>query len=158
MTLAQERLGEIVKWIRLSSRGRTTPLGGGTIVGPFAVIVPSDLDAAPMGGFSMHALPLFVPRSQCEGVETGPIDFEAPASQDRMKARLMQIAWKAEAGFFPACRIIGLPDGRETLADAIERAGAADTDLDAVPLLCAPLWALTAWDRVTIETKLAAMA
>lgn len=61
MTLAQQRLGEIAKWIRLSSRGRTTPLGGATIVGPFAVIVPSNLDAAPMGGFSMHAVPRYRP-------------------------------------------------------------------------------------------------
>jgi hypothetical protein len=71
MTLAQERLAEVANWIRLSSGGRTTPLGGATIVGPFAVIVPSELDAAPMAGFDANALPLFVPASQCEGSMPG---------------------------------------------------------------------------------------
>jgi hypothetical protein len=75
-----------------------------------------------------------------------------------MKERLFHLAWKVEAGALPRCRFVGLADGRDTLAYAIERAGAADTDLDAVPLLCVPLWALSAYDRVAVEAKLSAMA
>ncbi|MCW3834450.1 hypothetical protein ACFQ1E_04755 [Sphingomonas canadensis] len=68
-------------------------------------------------------MPFFVPITQCEGVDTGPIVMEAPASQDRMAQRLSQIMWKVEAGALPPCLIIGLADGNETHADAIERAG-----------------------------------
>lgn len=158
MTLAQDRVAEVAKWIALSSGGRKSPLGDRTIVGPFAVIVPSELDAAPMAGFSEDALPIFVPASQCEGLDLPPIDFDKPASQDRVKQRLEHISWKIEGGVLPPCRVIGLPDARETLADAVERAGAADTDLDALPLLCVPLWALNPFDRIAVEARLAAIA
>lgn len=158
MTLAQERVAEVAKWIALSSGGRKSPLGDQTIVGPFAVIVPSELDAAPMAGFTDDALPIFVPASQCEGLDLPPIDFAKPASQDHVKQRLEHISWKIEGAVLPPCRVVGLPDASEPLADAVERAGAGDTDLNALPLLCVPLWALNPFDRVAVEARLAAIA
>lgn len=158
MTLAQERVAEVAEWIALSSGGRKSPLGDRTIVGPFAVIVPSDLDAAPMAGFADKALPVFVPASQCEGLDLPPIDFAAPASQDAVLERLRHLLWKCEAGVLPPCRIVGLADPAEPLADAVARAGAGDTDLDAHPLLALPLWALDPFERVAVEARLLAIA
>lgn len=158
MTLARERLAEIRDWIRTSSAPRRTPLGHPTNVGRYAVIVPVELDAPLPPGFAANALPLFVPKSQCEGLSLPTIDKEAPASQDRMKQRLEHLLWKVQAKALPPCRFVPLPDGRETLREAMERAGAMDTDLDALPLLGAPLWALSAWDRATIADRLLAIA
>lgn len=158
MTLAQERLGELAKWIRSSSAPRRTPLDHPIIVGPYAVIVPIELDAPLTAGFAAEALPLFVPKAQCAGVAVGRINKDAPASQDRMKQRLEHLLWKVQAKALPPCRFVPLPDGRETLRDAIERAGATDTDLDALPLLGCPLWALSSWDRATIADRLLAIA
>lgn len=158
MTLAQERLAELRDWIRTSSAPRRTPLGHPTIVGRYAVIVPIELDAPLTAGFAADALPLFVPKTQCEGVSLPSIDKDAPPSQDRMKERLEHILWKVQAKALPPCRFVPLPDGRETLRDAVERAGATDTDLDALPLLGCPLWALSAWDRATIADRLLAIA
>lgn len=158
-TIAQDRLAEVAAWIALSSGGRKSPLGDETIVGPFAVLVASDLDAAPMAGFADKALPLFVPRSQCEGVETGAIDFDAPASQDHVKERLLHLMWKIESNVLPKCRLVPLTDPTEPLQAAIVRAGADDTDLDALPLLCVPLFALDdPFARVAVELRLAAIA
>ncbi|MBB5699993.1 hypothetical protein [Sphingomonas yantingensis] len=155
MTLAQQRIGEVLKWIQISSAPRRTPLNDPTIVGPFAVIVPSELDAPLTPGFAANALPLFAPKAQCEGLALPPIDKEAPASQDRMKERLEHLLWKVQAGALPPCRFVPLPDGRETLREAMERAGATDTDLDRLPLLGVPLWALSAWDSASITARLA---
>lgn len=41
-----------------------------------------------------------------------------------------------------------------TLWDAVEAAGAGSVDLAAVPLLCAPLCALSAKERAQIEARL----
>lgn len=158
MTLAQERLAELAKWIRSSSAPRRTPLNHPIVVGPYAVIVPTELDASLTPGFSAEALPLFVPKAQCAGVAVGRINKDAPASQDRMRERLSHLVWKVQAKALPPCRFVPLPDGRETLREAIERAGATDTDLDALPLLGVPLWAMSAWDRATITTRLLASA
>lgn len=48
-----------------------------------------------------------------------------------------------------------LADRGGKLQDAMERAEAMDTDLDALALLGVPLWALSAWDRASITARLA---
>lgn len=158
MTLAQERLNEVVAWVRTSSAPRTTPLGGATVVGAYAVFVASDLDAAPMAGFNTEALPLYIPQAQSEGVRFPAKRFEAPASQIRVGQRLFHLIWKIEAGVLPPCRVVGLDDSSEPLQAAIDRAGAGDTDLAAIPLIMAPLWALLPIDRNAIAAKLSGMA
>jgi hypothetical protein len=60
----QDRLAELAAWFTLNSAPRTTPLGGGVLFGPWAVIVPCNLAEPPQPAFNSEALPLFVPASQ----------------------------------------------------------------------------------------------
>ncbi|HEU0044206.1 hypothetical protein [Sphingomonas sp.] len=117
--------------------------------------MPTALEAAPQVGFSRTALPLFVPHRQCEGVDTGPVALDAPDTPDRLATRLTYLLAMIEAGAVPPCRVIGLDDGRLTLADVLERKGIADADLSATPLLFTPLWGLSGFDRATVLTRYA---
>ena len=143
MTLAQQRLAELATWIGLSSQSRRTRMG--TIsFGPWAVIVPSNVTEPPMSGFDPKALPIFVPTEQAEGVNVAAIDRRAPDSQDHMVSRLAHLIWCVQDGKLPPAAIIGLESPSAPLQDAIAEAGADDLDMNALPVLCVPLWALTA--------------
>lgn len=153
MTLAQQRLAELATWIGLSSRSRRTRMG--TIsFGPWAVIVPSDVTETPMSGFDPKALPLFVPTEQTEGVKLAAIDKTAPTSQDHMASRLGHLIWRVHDGKLPPAAIIGLESPSQALQDAIAGVGADDIDMTAVPVLCVPLWALTANEYATVTGRL----
>ncbi len=153
MTVAQSRLAEFVAWLNLSSAQRKSPLGDKINVGRYAVIVPWDLSEPPRTDFASEALPLYVPTEQAEGVSTGPVAIDAPASQDHVDKRLAHILWKIGEGL-PPMAVIGLDDPAEVISEAAQRAGADGVDLSAYPLLAAPLWALSATQRAEIETKL----
>lgn len=94
MTTAQSRVADLARWIAASSGPRNTPLGGDTEVGRYAVIVPCDFDEPPSIEGDPGCLLLFVSVDQTEGVATGPIVTDAPASQDKAVMRLGHVLWK----------------------------------------------------------------
>lgn len=141
MSLAQQRLSELNEWINTSSQQRPAPVSGTVDKGPWAVIVPTALDAMPSPAFDPEALPLFVPEAQAPA-NLPVIKTTAPASQDRMHSRLSHLIWLIEQGRLPPMAIIGLEDG-ETLQAAIDRAGTGSLDLTLYPLLCVPVWGLS---------------
>ncbi|MCJ1959898.1 hypothetical protein [Novosphingobium mangrovi (ex Hu et al. 2023)] len=153
MTLAQTRLGELATWLSLSSRSRKAPVWGTILTGRYASIVPYDFSLPPRTDFDAEALPLFVSSAQAEGVSTGPIEMVAPASQVHMPNRLIHITKKAGVEL-PPLAVVGLDDADEPIADAVQRLGADAVDLDAYPLLCAPLWALSEAERAELAHKL----
>lgn len=97
-----------------------------------------------MSGFDPKALPIFVPTEQTDGVTLAAIDKTAPDSQDHMASRLAHLIWRVQDGKLPPAAIIGLESPSAPLQDAISEAGGDDLDMTAVPVLCVPLWALTA--------------
>ena len=132
MTVAQSRLADLARWIAASSGPRSTPMGGETEIGRYAVIVPCYFDEAPPVDFDAEALPLFVSVDQAEGVDTGPVSTEAPASQDYALQRLAHILWKIGTDL-PPMAIVALDDPQEAISGAVERAGAAG--LNVAPIL-----------------------
>ena len=54
-----------------------TPRGGGTLIGPYAVIAPCDFGEPPDASFDEKALPLFVSAEQVEGLDMPPLTMTA---------------------------------------------------------------------------------
>lgn len=168
MTTAAARLAALAAWLDRSSAQRLSPLGDRVLVGRFAEILPWDFDEAPTSDFAEHALPLFVPFEQATGValpETA--DLTAPPSQDRAFFRLnhllfrledaaLDLPWRGHApgDQLPLCAVIGLDDPDAPISGAVDAAGAGAVDLDALPLLAVPLWALSPKERAEIEVRL----
>jgi len=168
MTTAAARLAALAAWLDKSSAQRLSPLGDRVLVGRFAEILPWDFDEAPTSDFDEHALPLFVPFEQCDGVKLPDVaDLAAPPSQQRAFFRLNHLLFKLEDAALdlpwrghapddklPLCAVIGLNDPETPISDAVDAAGAGAVDLDAVPLLAVPLWALSPKERGEIEARL----
>ena len=138
MTEAQTHLAALADWIKASSAPRKTPLGGDTLVGPFAVLVPLALDQAPAPTFDPEALPLWIPEAQAPA-DLPAIDTSAPASQDRKAQRLGHIVWMVQEGRFPGIQLIDLTDPGETLQAALDRE-APGLDLDQTAAVFLPRW------------------
>ena len=85
MSAAQEAVTALADWIKASSQPRKTPLGGDTLVGPYAVLVAQDLALPPAPSFDPEALPLWIPEAQAPA-DLPAIDTSAPASQDRVSS------------------------------------------------------------------------
>lgn len=153
MTVAQSRLADLARWIAASSGPRSTPLGGDTDVGRYACIMPCDFAEPPRTDFDAEALPLFVSVDQAEGVATGPIVTDAPASQDKAVQRICHICWKAGTDL-PPLAIVGLDDPQEPISGAVERAGADAVNPATYPVVAVPLWAFSAADRAIIAARL----
>lgn len=153
MTIAQQRIAAIGAWLAESSKPRPAPLSGFVAKGPFAVLVPSALDAAPTPNFDTEALPLFIPQAQAPA-SLPTIDTTAPASQDPASDRLAHLLWLMDAGRLPGVAVVPLEDPAEALQAAIDRAGMGGLDLTATALLCVPLWALPADARDSIARRL----
>ena len=138
MTAAQQALSALADWIKASSAPRKTPLGGDTLVGPFAVLVPLALDQAPAPTFDPEALPLWIPEAQAPA-GLPAIDTSAPASQDRKAQRLAHIVWMVQEGRFPGVQLIDLTDPSETLQAALDRE-APGLDFDQTAAVFLPRW------------------
>lgn len=138
MSTPKEQLAALAGWIKASSQPRKTPLGGDTLVGPFAVLVPLALDQAPAPTFDPGALPLWIPEAQAPA-DLPAIDTSAPASQDRMPQRLGHIVWMVQEGRFPGIQLIDLTDPGETLQAALDRE-APGLDLDQTAAVFLPRW------------------
>ena len=138
MTAAQQALSALADWIKASSAPRKTPLGGDTLVGPFAVLVPLALGQAPAPTFDPEALPLWIPEAQAPA-DLPAIDTSAPASQDRKAQRLGHIVWMVQEGRFPGIQLIDLTDPSETLQAALDRE-APGLDLDQTAAVFLPRW------------------
>jgi len=54
----------------------------------------------------------------------------------------------------PLCAAIGLDDPDAPISAAVDATGAGSVDLDAVPLLAVPLWAMSPKERAQIEARL----
>lgn len=168
MTTAATRLAALAAWLDKSSAQRRSPMGDAVLVGRFAEILPWDFDEAPTTDFAEHALPLFVPFAQTTGVALPEVaDLTAPAGQQRAFFRLwhllfrledaaMDLPWRGhEPGDkLPLCAVIGLDDPDAPISDAVDAAGAGALDLDALPLLAVPMWALSVKERAQIEARL----
>ena len=153
MNAAQQQIAAIGAWLAESSKPCPAPLSGFIAKGPYAVLVPSALDAAPAPNFDAEALPLFIPQAQALA-SLPTIDTTAPASQDRASDRLTHLLWLMDDGRLPGVAVVGLEDPAETLQAAIDRAGMAGLDLTVTPLLCAPLWAMPADSREMLALRL----
>ena len=153
MNAAQQQIAAIGAWLAESSKPCPAPLSGFIAKGPYAVLVPSALDAAPAPNFDAEALPLFIPQAQAPA-SLPTIDTTAPASQDRASDRLAHLLWLMDAGRLPGVAVVGLEDPAETLQATIDRAGMAGLDLTATALLCAPLWAMPANTRGILALRL----
>ena len=94
-------------------------------------------------------------------------DLAAPPSQQRAFFRLNHLLFKLEDAALdlpwrghapgdqlPLCAVIGLDDPDAPISGAVDAAGAGAVDLDAVPLLAVPLWALSPKERAEIEARL----
>lgn len=138
MSAAQEAITALAGWIKASSQPRKTPLGGDTLVGPFAVLVPLALDQAPAPTFDPEALPLWIPEAQAPA-DLPAIDTSAPASQDHKAQRLAHIIWMVQEGRFPGVQLIDLTDPGETLQAALDRE-APGLDLDQTAAVFLPRW------------------
>ncbi len=138
MTAAQQALSALADWIKASSQPRKTPLGGDTLVGPYAVLVPLALDEAPAPIFDPGALPLWIPAAQAPA-DLPAIDTSAPASQDHNAQRLAHIVWMVQEGRFPGVLLIDLTDPGETLQAALDRE-APGLDLDQTAAVFLPRW------------------
>lgn len=138
MSAAQEAVTALADWIRASSQPRKTPLGGDTLVGPYAVLVPLPLDQAPAPTFDPEALPVWIPEAQAPA-DLPAIDTSAPASQDHKAQRLAHIVWMVQEGRFPGVQLIDLTDPSETLQAALDRQ-APGLDLDQTAAVFLPRW------------------
>jgi hypothetical protein len=138
MTPAQEAVTALADWIKASSAPRKTPLGGDTLVGPFAVLVPLALNQAPAPAFDPGALPLWIPDTQAPA-DLPAIDTSAPASQDHKAQRMGHIVWMVQEGRFPGVQLIDLTDPGETLQTALDRE-APGLDLDQTAAVFLPRW------------------
>ncbi|RPE76991.1 hypothetical protein [Vulcaniibacterium tengchongense] len=138
MSAAQEAITALAGWIKASSQPRKTPLGGDTLVGPFAVLVPLALDQAPAPTFDPEALPLWIPAAQAPA-DLPAIDTSAPASQDHKAQRLGHIVWMVQDGRFPGVQLIDLTDPSETLQAALDQQ-APGLDLDQTAAVFLPRW------------------
>jgi len=135
MTQAQDAITALADWIKASSAPRKTPLGGDTLVGPYAVLVAQDLALPPAPSFDPEALPLWIPEAQAPA-DLPPIDIGAPASQDHMAQRLAHLIWMVTDARFPNVRLINLTDPAEPLQVALDReAPGLDLDQTAVVFL-----------------------
>lgn len=138
---AKDRIAELSNWIKASSEDRKSPLGDKIECGPYAVLVPLALDAAPGSAFDASALPVWIPEAQAPAslptIQTG-----APANQDRITERAAHLLWCLEQGRLPAMAVVGLESPSDTLQAAIDRDGLSGLDLDSVPLLGLAMWAL----------------
>ena len=153
MNAAQQQIAAIGAWLAESSKPCPAPLSGFIAKGPYAVLVPSVLDAVPAPNFDAEALPLFIPQAQAP-YNLPTIDTTAPAGQDRASDRLGHLLWLMDDGRLPSVAVVGLEDPAEPLQAAIDRAGMAGLDLTATPLLCAPLWAMPADSREMLALRL----
>lgn len=100
------------------------------------------------------ALPVYFHAGKCEGVDSVPIVPAAPASHDRMWARLQSIVWRVEEGTLGPAVLIAIPSPETTLQAALAAAGASGTDLAALPVLALPTYALAPAYRAEIERHL----
>lgn len=153
MTAANESIAEVASWIAESSKPRCAPFGDPIPVGPFAVLVPVALDAPVGSAFNAQALPLWVPVMQLAPGAAWPA-LVAPAGQPSTADRLAHLLWKVEQGQLPPCFIVGITSPPITLQDVVN---STEVDLEALPLLCAPLWTLPDDARPSIEAKLTAI-
>jgi len=142
VNLAQERLSTLAAWIAASSASRRTPMKGATSIGPWAVVVPADLEAPPQPAFEADALPIFVPASQAAPLNLPAIVTKAPDSQDFVANRLAHLLWLIGDGRLPPAAVVPLDDPDEALQDAIDRAGAGGLDTTVWPVLCVPVWGI----------------
>lgn len=138
MTQAQDAITALADWIKASSAPRKTPLGGDTLVGPYAVLVAQDLALPPAPTFDPEALPLWMPEVQAPA-DLPAIDTSAPASQDHKAQRLGHIVWMVQEGRFPGVQLIDLTDPGETLQAALDRE-APGLDLDQTAAVFLPRW------------------
>jgi hypothetical protein len=138
MTQAQDAITALADWIKASSAPRKTPLGGDTLVGPYAVLVAQDLALPPAPSFDPEALPLWIPEAQAPA-DLPPIDIGAPASQDHMAQRLAHLIWMVTDARFPNVRLINLTDPAEPLQVALDRE-APGLDLDQTAAVFLPRW------------------
>ena len=153
MNAAQQQIAAIGAWLAESSKPCPAPLSGFIAKGPYAVLVPSVLDAVPSPNFDAEALPLFIPQAQApDNLPT--IDTTTPASQDRASDRLGHLLWLMDDGRLPGVAVVGLENPAEPLQVAIDRAGMGALDLTVTPLLCAPLWAMPANSREMLALRL----
>ena len=153
MTTAQSRVADLARWIDASSGPRRTPLGGETEIGRYAVIVPCDFDEPPPIEADPDCLLLFVSADQAEGVATGPIVTDSPASQDHVRERICHVLWKIGTDLAPMA-VVGLDDPLEPISGAVARAGAAGVNKGAYPVVAVPMWAFSAADRAIIAGRL----
>ena len=153
MNAAQQQIAAIGAWLAESSKPCPAPLSGFIAKGPYAVLVPTALDAVPAPNFAAEALPLFIPQTQAPA-SLPTIDTTAPASQDRVSDRLAHLLWLMDDGRLPGVAVVGLEDPAETLQAAIDRAGMAGLDLTVTPLLCVPLWAMSVDTREMLALRL----
>lgn len=164
MTTAATRLAGLAAWLDKSSANKRAPMGGALLRGRYAEILPWDFDEMPTVDFAEHALPLFVPMDQATGVALPEVaDLTAPDGQQRAFFRLnhllfrlgdaaLDLPWRGHdpADKLPLCAVVGLSDPGMTLWDAVDAAGGAGVNLNALPLLCAPLWAMSPKERAEL--------
>lgn len=152
MSLAQDRLAELVEWVRLSSARRRAPVGRDWIErGAYAVFVPRSLAEAPTPAFEPEHLPIWILESQASpGLP--PFSQPPPSCQDGMAERLKHLVWIIEDGRFNAA-IMALTDPSEPLRAVLDRQ-LPDLDLDRVPALFLPLWSLGDEDRAFVARRL----
>ncbi len=112
MNAAQQQIAAIGAWLAESSKPCPAPLSGFIAKGPYSVLVPSALDAAPAPNFDAEALPLFIPQAQALA-SLPTIDTTAPASQDRASDRLGHLLWLMDDGRLPGVAVVGLEDPAE---------------------------------------------
>lgn len=156
MSLAQDRLRELVEWVKASSTDVPAPLGHDTIVrGPYAVFVPQNLNLPPSPAFDSRHLPLWVPADQSVlGLPSWNVN--PPQSQDHTDQRLRHIIWMFESGRFKGA-LIGLTDPSESLQTALDQQ-LPGLDLEVTLALFLPLWLLNPEDRAWAEARLPIVA
>lgn len=168
MTVASTRLARLAAWLDASSASRPSPCGDLMVFGRYAEILPWDFDEAPTEDFAEHALPIFVPFAQAVGVALPEAaDLSAPPGQQRAYFRLhhllfriedaaLALPWRghAQGDHLPLCAVVGLTDPAQPIADAVSASGVGAIDLDVIPLLAVPLWALAPKERNEIAGRL----
>lgn len=153
MTRAQDRLALLVEWVKQSSASYRTPLGGDWVEpGPYAVIVPQDLDTSPdTSAFAPRHLPLWIPESQAlPGL--APVTQGEPENQDHVPERLRHLIWMFQDGRFQGA-LIPLTDPAESLQTALDRHIPA-LDLAECPAVFLPLWKLDPKSRIWADAQL----
>lgn len=114
MTLAEQRLAELARWLDKSSASFPSPCSAKpprrtffgkpiphpvemVVVGRYAEILPWDFDTLPTSDFDPQALPLFVSQSQTEALNLPPVaDLSPPSGQGRAFDRLWHMVAKME--------------------------------------------------------------